>query len=77
MTFKQQIKEGIPKKLPSKRKYDKKINHAPIRENVLTKDEKKLALINSLRYFDKKHHKLLIKEFKEELNQKFFLLKME
>ena len=69
MTFKQQIKEGIPKKLPSKRKYDKKINHAPIRENVLTKDEKKLALINSLRYFDKKYHKLLIKEFKEELNQ--------
>jgi len=69
MTFKQQIKEGIPKKLPSKRKYDKKINHAPIRENVLTKDEKKLALTNSLRYFDKKHHKLLIKEFKEELNQ--------
>ena len=57
MTFKQQIKEGIPKKLPSKRKYDTKINHAPIRENVLTKDEKKLALINSLRYFDKKHHK--------------------
>ena len=69
MTFKQQIKEGIPKKLPSKRKYDEKINHAPIRENVLTKDEKKLALINSLRYFDKKHHKLLIKEFKEELNK--------
>ena len=69
MTFKQQIKEGIPKKLPSKRKYDTKINHAPIRENVLTKDEKKLALINSLRYFDKKYHKLLIKEFKEELNK--------
>jgi len=69
MTFKRQIKEGIPKKLPSKRKYDKKINHAPIREDVLTKDEKKLALINSLRYFDKKHHKLLIKEFKDELNK--------
>jgi len=69
MTFKQQIKEGIPNKLPSKRKYDSKINHAPIRENVLTKDEKKLALVNSLRYFDKKHHKLLIKEFREELNK--------
>ncbi|HJN54458.1 MAG TPA: urocanate hydratase, partial [Flavobacteriaceae bacterium] len=69
MTFKQQIREGIPNKLPAKRKYDAKINHAPIRENVLTKDEKKLALINSLRYFDKKHHKLLIKEFSEELKR--------
>ncbi len=69
MTFKQQIREGIPNKLPAKRKYDAKINHAPIRENVLTKDEKKLALINSLRYFDKKHHKLLIKEFSKELKR--------
>ena len=52
MTFKEQIREGIPNKLPAKRKYDLTINHAPIRENVLTKGEKKLALKNSLRYFD-------------------------
>ena len=57
MTFKEQIKEGIPNKLPAKRKYDLKINHAPIRENVLTKSERKLALRNSLRYFNKKNHK--------------------
>ena len=65
MTFKEQIREGIPNKLPAKRKYDLTINHAPIRENVLTKGEKKLALKNSLRYFDKKHHSILIKDFNE------------
>ena len=69
MTFKEQIREGIPKKLPAKRKYDLTINHAPIRENALTKSEKKLALKNSLRYFSKKHHSLLIKDFNEELNK--------
>ena len=62
MTFKEQIKKSIPNKLPAKRKYDLKINHAPIRENVLTKSERKLALRNSLRYFNKNHHSLLIKE---------------
>ena len=69
MTFKDQIREGIPNKLPAKRKYDLTINHAPIRENALTKSEKKLALKNSLRYFSKKHHSLLIKDFNEELNK--------
>ncbi len=69
MTFKEQIRSGIPNKLPAKRKYDLTINHAPIRENVLTKDERKLALRNSLRYFDKKHHSLLIEEFNEELDR--------
>ena len=69
MTFKEQIKKSIPNKLPAKRKYDLKINHAPIRENVLTKSERKLALRNSLRYFNKKNHGLLIKEFNEELNR--------
>jgi len=69
MTFKDQIRKGIPNKLPAKKKYDLTINHAPIRENVLNKGEKKLALRNSLRYFNKKHHSLLIKEFNEELNK--------
>ena len=69
MTFKDQIRKGIPNKLPAKKKYDLTINHAPIRENVLNKVEKKLALRNSLRYFNKKHHSLLIKEFNEELNK--------
>ena len=67
MTFQEQILEGIPTILPKRKPYDLAINHAPKRKDVLTKDEKKLALINALRYFHKKHHRTLIKEFNEEL----------
>tara|TARA_B110001452_G_scaffold74693_1_gene60512 strand:- start:1030 stop:3009 length:1980 start_codon:yes stop_codon:yes gene_type:complete len=69
MTFKDQIKEGIPNKLPRKINLDPTINHAPKREEVLSADEKKLAISNALRYFDKIHHETLYKEFKDELNQ--------
>jgi len=69
MTFKDQIKEGIPNNLPKKIKLDPAINHAPKREEVLSADEKKLAISNALRYFDKIHHETLYKEFKDELNQ--------
>ncbi|HAQ62676.1 TPA: urocanate hydratase [Candidatus Delongbacteria bacterium] len=67
--FKSQILEGIPKELPEPQLYDKTINHAPKRKDILTKTEKKLALKNALRYFDKKHHKTLAPEFLEELNK--------
>ena len=69
MNFKKEIIQGIPRELPSKKRYDKNVNHAPIRESVLSPDEKKLALRNSLRYFDKKFHKKLIDEFSSELQQ--------
>jgi len=69
MTFKDQIKEGIPNNLPKKINLDPTINHAPKREEVLSADEKKLAISNALRYFDKIHHETLYKEFKDELNQ--------
>ncbi len=65
--FTAQILEGIPDILPQVRPYDKTINHAPKRKDILSKDEKKLALKNALRYFDKKHHKALAPEFLEEL----------
>ena len=68
MTFEAQILEGIPENLPSIKPYDTTINHAPKRKDILSDDEKKLALRNALRYFDKKHHTELIKEFKEELD---------
>ncbi len=68
MTFEAQILEGIPENLPSIKPYDASINHAPKRKDILLVEEKKLALRNALRYFDKKHHALLIKEFKEELD---------
>ena len=69
MTFKDQIKEGIPNSLPEKTNLDPTINHAPKREEVLSTNEKKLAITNALRYFDKIHHEALYKEFKDELNQ--------
>lgn len=67
MTFKEQILQGIPNELPAKKEYDPAINHAPKRKEILTEEEKKLALRNALRYFDAKHHSELIQEFKEEL----------
>ncbi|MBF61373.1 MAG: urocanate hydratase [Xanthomarina sp.] len=67
MTFKDQILEGIPENLPKEKAYNPNINHAPNRKNILTVEEKKLALSNALRYFDKKHHETLLPEFKNEL----------
>lgn len=69
MNFKDQILEGIPNELPNPKAYDESLNHAPKRKNVLDKEEKKLALENALRYLDKKHHKSLLPEFKEELEK--------
>ncbi|MCX6296645.1 MAG: urocanate hydratase [Bacteroidetes bacterium] len=65
--FKKQILQGIPSKLPSVRTYELTINHAPKRKDILSKEEKKLAIRNALRYFDKKHHLVLSKEFAQEL----------
>jgi urocanate hydratase len=68
MTFKEQILEGIPKILPQPKLYDESINHAPKRKDILSPEEKKLALKNALRYFDANHHTELITEFNQELN---------
>ena len=67
MTFKELIQQGIPDKIPPKKIFDSKINHAPKRKEILSVDEKKLALKNALRYFDPKHHSVLLPEFAEEL----------
>ncbi|MBC7845246.1 MAG: urocanate hydratase [Flavobacterium sp.] len=68
MTFQEQIQEGIPTLLPKPKAYDLEINHAPKRKEILSVEEKKLALRNALRYFEPQHHPELIKEFAEELN---------
>lgn len=65
--FKSQILEGIPDRLPELKNYDKSINHAPKRKEILSLKEQKLAIKNALRYFPGKHHKLLAPEFKKEL----------
>jgi len=67
--FQQAIKRGIPSNLPDLQAYDLKVNHAPVRKDILSKEEKKLALRNALRYFDPKHHKTLAPEFAEELKK--------
>jgi urocanate hydratase len=65
--FHQAILEGIPSGIPTKKEYEAAINHAPKRKDILSADEKKLALKNALRYFPKEQHAELIKEFYLEL----------
>lgn len=65
--LKEQIQQGIPSILPLPKPYEANINHAPKRKEILSEDEKKLALRNALRYFEPKHHAELIQEFAEEL----------
>lgn len=67
--FQQSIREGIPAELPAPKAYEPEINHAPKRKDILTKEEKKLAIRNALRYFDPKHHAVLAPEFAEELEK--------
>ena len=65
--FQKQIQEGIPSYLPKAKPYDNSVNHAPRRKDILTDDEKKLALRNALRYFPAELHKTLAQEFADEL----------
>ena len=67
INFQQAILQGIPNKLPKPKPYDKNINHAPVRKDILTTEEKKLAIKNALRYFPERFHSELAPEFKEEL----------
>ena len=66
--FQEEILAGIPQdRLPEPKPYDKTINHAPKRKDILTAEEKVLALKNALRYFPAKFHAELAPEFAEEL----------
>lgn len=67
MTFKEEILMGIPERIPEAKPYDKEINHAPRRKDILTKAEKALALRNALRYFPASQHAALAPEFAKEL----------
>jgi urocanate hydratase len=70
LNFKDEILRGIPEALPSPKPFDYSVSHAPKRKDILSIDEKKLALKNALRYFHPRHHEVLAQEFYEEL-QKF------
>ncbi|MBX2900795.1 MAG: urocanate hydratase [Cyclobacteriaceae bacterium] len=65
--FQNLILQGIPENLPPVKVYDRTVNHAPKRKDILTIAEKKLAIRNALRYFHPRHHAVLAKEFLDEL----------
>ncbi len=67
--FQEDILAGIPDVLPAPKPYDTSINHAPKRKDILSHEEKVLALKNALRYFPAKHHPVLAPEFAEELER--------
>ena len=60
---------GLPEELPNHPGIDPNVDHAPIRKQILTAQEERLAVQNALRYFKPKHHGVLAKEFLEELRQ--------
>jgi urocanate hydratase len=66
--FQKAIVEGIPAELPQRQEYDAAVSHAPKRKDILSDNEKKLAIKNALRYFLPKHHKILAAEFAQELH---------
>jgi urocanate hydratase len=66
-TFQLAIKTGIPDVLPGEKTFDLNANHAPKRKDLLSPDEKRLAVENALRYFPAQHHSILAKEFYDEL----------
>ena len=65
--FQKDILSGIPDVLPDPKPYDHSVNHAPKRKDILTPEEKQLALRNALRYFPAKFHETLAPEFAAEL----------
>ena len=69
MTFKEQILQGIPSILPAKKGYPKGANSAPKRKDILSIEEKQLAIKNALRYFPKEWHEELAHEFANELKE--------
>ena len=69
MTFKEQILQGIPSILPAKKNYPTDANSAPKRKDILSIEEKQLAIKNALRYFSKEWHEELALEFASELKE--------
>lgn len=65
--FQKSILDGIPATLPDNVPYDPEVNHAPRRKDILSREEKILAIKNALRYFPERHHALLAEEFAGEL----------
>ena len=67
--FQLAVGQGIPAEMPASVPYDPSVNHAPVRKDILSLAEKKLAIRNALRYFEAQHHAQLAKEFAGELQK--------
>ena len=67
--FQNQIRAGIPERLPAPKAYDPAVNHAPRRKEILSAEERVLALRNALRYFPENLHAELAREFADELHR--------
>ena len=65
--FQADLRCGIPHVLPEPQAYDNSVSHAPKRKDILSAEDKKLALQNALRYFPKEQHAQLLPEFAQEL----------
>ena len=65
--FQEAIRSGIPSELPPPGIRDQSVSHAPVRKDILSAEEKKLAIRNALRYFPEEWHAELSREFAEEL----------
>ena len=66
--FQKALTAGIPDQLPENKGRNKSLSHAPDRKEILSSEEKKLAVKNALRYFKEEWHPILAPEFAEELN---------
>lgn len=67
--FHKELTEGVPSVVPPKKEWEKDINHAPKRKQILSEEERKLALRNALRYFPKDQHAELAEDFLQELDK--------
>ena len=61
------IRAGLPSQLPKHPGLDASVDHAPVRKQVLSSQEERLALENALRYFPESNHSILGPEFLKEL----------
>ena len=69
MNFKEQILQGLPQELPQPKALDSIVSHAPRRKDILSTEEKRLAVRNALRYFPSEWHGELAPEFANELKE--------
>lgn len=67
VSFEESIINGIPGELPPKKEWSLSSNRAPKRKDILSLEEKKLAIRNALRYFPEEWHHELASEFAQEL----------